>query len=371
LLTSSVLPAPLTILLGDVPSAVRLALSKVLRTESRVQIVGSTTGIDSLIAKVGQLRPDLVIVGERAATNLEHLALHHRGPVLLYTEATYPVTAVRAAAAWGVYDHFSALPAATHPDYGFLRRELLRKIFHARVLGAGARRFQAQLSTGASVSRLAAAPAALLRGVVVIGGSTGGAAAAEQVVRSLQPGLSAAVVVAIHLPAAFTTLLVERLRRAAALPVVVGRSGLSLEAGKIVVVPGGRNWVIRGEAGHRLWLESSQETVASFDEPNIDMLLSSAARAAGRHMLGVVLTGLGRDGAAGARLVRQLGGTVVAQDEQSSAVFGMPKAVIQCGAASAVLPLGNIARYVNAHVLSSRVVPLSPRSTAVTRSYTR
>lgn len=372
MLPSLVLPAPLTILFGDLPSSVRLALSKALRTEAGIQIVGSATGSEHLLTQVQLLRPDLVIVSEQSPAVLEQLALRHRGPVLLYTKSASPTLMVREAAPWGVYDHFAGLPIASHPDHGFRRRELLRKIYHARLVGAaGGKRFQAQLSTGAAASRVVPVAAQAPRSIVVIGGSTGGAAATEQIVRALQPGLRSAVVVAVHLPAAFTSLLVERLRKASALPVVAGRGGILLEAGKIVVVPGGRNWVVRGEVGHRLWLQAAHEAISSFDEPNIDLLMSSAARAAGRQALGVVLTGLGRDGTVGAQLLRQLGGTVVVQDERTSAVFGMPKSVIQAGHASVVLPLGDIARFVNSHAQSLRLAAVPARLTSVTRSYTR
>lgn len=354
------------------PGLMRLALSKLLRSDASVQIVGSTAGPDDLIAQARRLRPDLVITEALPAASMSRLAQFHRGPVLLHSALTPTSAALREAAQWGVYDHIGPVPAATHPDYGFVRRDLLRKVHHAKAVAQAALQ-RLSVSSGSATLGLNHHIGHVLstspRGVVVIGGSTGGAAAVEAVVRGLQPGLRWAVVVAVHLPAAFTASLVERVRRASALPVVEGRAGLRLQAGQIVVVPGGSNWAVRGDIGQSVWLQESAEPVACLDEPSIDLLMMSAARAAGTRTVGVVLTGLGCDGTAGAALIRHFGGTVLAQDEQTSAVFAMPKAVIRGGHASAVLPLPDMARYINGHVQPLR--PAAPRSTPAFRSYSR
>ncbi|OON70255.1 chemotaxis protein CheB [Hymenobacter sp. CRA2] len=369
--TTPVLPAPLTILLGDLPGLMRLALSKLLRTDASVRIVGSTAGPDDLIAQVRQLRPDLVITSEQAPASMAQLAKYHRGPVLLYCGQSYHASSLREAAQWGVYDSFGPLPAATHPDYGFVRRDLLRKVHQSTAVARAAVQ-RLNLATGATpMSLVGQGLSTVSRGIVVIGGSTGGAAAVEEVVRGLQPGLRWTVIVAVHLPAAFTSSLVERVRRAASLPVVEGRSGLRLQGGQIIVVPGGANWAVRGELGQQLWLHKVTEPAVSLDEPNIDLLMVSAARAASVRALGVVLTGLGSDGTAGAAAIRHFGGQVVAQNQQSAAVFAMPKSVIQAGYASAVLPLGDIARYVNSHVQPLRPLAAGARVSPVIRSYPR
>lgn len=354
------------------PGLMRLALSKLLRTDASVQVVGSTIGPDDLIAQARRLRPDLVITEALPAASMKRLAQFHRGPVLLHSALAPTSAALREAAQWGVYDHIGPVPAATHPDYGFMRRDLLRKVHHSKAVAQAALQ-RLSVSSGSTAVGLNHHIGHVLsttpRGVVVLGGSTGGAAAVEAVVRGLQPGLRWTVIVAVHLPAAFTASLVERVRRASSLPVVEGRAGLRLEAGQVVVVPGGTNWAVRGDIGQTIWLQQATEPAAGLDEPSIDLLMMSAARAAGTRTVGVVLTGLGCDGTAGAALIRHFGGTVLAQDEQTSAVFAMPKAVIQGGHASAVLPLGDMARFINGLVQPLR--PAAPRSTPAIRSYSR
>nr|WP_246559059.1 CheB methylesterase domain-containing protein [Hymenobacter piscis] len=189
------------------------------------------------------------------------------------------------------------------------------------------------------------------RGIVVIGGSTGGGPAVEKVLAALPVNFPWAVLVAVHLPGHFTGSLVDRLQRATALPVTAASSGARLEAGRVLVAPGGHNLVVRPVLeGPWLGWQTDFVSETSLDVPSVDLLMQSAARLAGRHVLGVVLTGLGRDGTAGARAIRQQGGTVIVQDQASSAVFSMPKSVIQAGQASAVVPLTDVAEYLVRHV---------------------
>nr|WP_262904720.1 CheB methylesterase domain-containing protein [Hymenobacter lucidus] len=204
-------------------------------------------------------------------------------------------------------------------------------------------------------------------GVAVIGGSTGGVQAIESLVRTLPATLTSAVLVAIHLPAHFTESFVNRLRRATALPVVVGQPGTALEAGKIIVAPGGQNMVVNA-VSRGPWLSwhtgFTTEAASLPDEPSVDLLMQSVARTVGRNALGVVLTGLGRDGTLGAQCIRQHGGFVIAQDEASSAVFSMPKSVIQTGAANIVSPLSDIADYVGRLATQLRINRVSSFSSS-------
>ncbi|MBC8085499.1 MAG: chemotaxis protein CheB, partial [Hymenobacter sp.] len=137
-----------------------------------------------------------------------------------------------------------------------------------------------------------------------------------------------------------------------------------LEPGRIIVAPGGRNLVVR-PALTGPWLswqtDFSAEAGPSGDEPSVDVLMRSAARTVGRNVLGVVLTGLGRDGTLGAQAIRQGGGMVLVQDEASAAVFSMPKSVIQAGWANAVLPLAELPAAIVRHAAQFRRVEPASR----------
>jgi two-component system chemotaxis response regulator CheB len=341
----------LTILLGNLPASVRAGLARLFPPGSDVELVGPAAATAELPALARRLRPAVVMVTEDQLLGLEQLRRHYPVPVLLYSSQTPLSGMLREVARLGVYDHVMPAPAAG-PELAEWQRLLKRKLAAARPKPA--------VAVAPQLVRAHTVPLPP-RGIVVIGGSTGGAPAVEEVLRNLPAGFPWAVLVAVHLPAHFTESLVDRLRRATVLPVTAAASGSRLVAGQVLVAPGGHNLVVRPITDSP-WLGWQTDFVseAGLDVPSVDILMQSAARLAGRNVLGVVLTGLGQDGTAGARSIRQQGGTVIVQDEASSAVFGMPKAVIQAGLANEVLPLPVVADAIIRHV-QPLVSPLAGR----------
>ncbi|QIX63107.1 hypothetical protein FY528_20035 [Hymenobacter lutimineralis] len=324
-------------MLGELPGLSRLELTRWLAAAPDMRVVGAAETAEELVQQCRRLRPGLIIAGEKALAALSQLSQARSVPILLYANGTPLPGMLREAARWGVYDYILPLLPREHSGAGQQRAEFWRKIRAVLPLKKPA----------------AANPALLLappQGLVVLGGSTGGAAAVEYVIQGLSPGLKQAVLVAVHLPAQFTSSFVSRLQRVSPLPVQAATHETRLEAGKVLVVPGGHNMVVR-PTSNGPWMgwqtEFAIETPTSFDVPSIDLLLASAARTLGRKVSGVILSGLGRDGTAGAQLVRAHGGTIIAQDEESASVFSMPKSVIQAGLASQVLPLSGIAAFIN------------------------
>jgi two-component system chemotaxis response regulator CheB len=327
-----------TILLGNLPTALRLRLLRLFQGQPDWLVVGGGGSSTDLLAAARRLRPGLIIVAQDQLRDIEQLHRTASIPVLLFGETPPLPGMLREVAAWGVYGYFQS-------DSGqpLWAAELLLKVRQAMPV---APRSLAQPTILNAVPGIAT-------GLVVIGGSTGGTLAVEQLVRALPTNLACAVLVAIHLPAAFLTSFVDRLRRATSLPVVAGGSGVLLQPGQIVVAPGGRNTLVSATSNGpwQAWqTEFTAEPSPSGDEPSLDVIMRSAARTVGRNVLGVVLTGLGRDGTLGAQAIRQHGGTVLVQDEASSAVFSMPKSVIQAGWANAVLPLHELPKAIGRHV---------------------
>jgi two-component system chemotaxis response regulator CheB len=333
-----------TILLGNLPTFVAAELTRLLHTDPTVRVVGTAVGADDLTRQARLLQPGMVIVGESHLLGLEQLHRHYIGPVLLYTTQVPLPGMLREVARLGVYDYLPPAPMHDGLRLTEWERQVKRKVQAGRPKSV-------LHSSLPKVVRRTATPLPP-RGVVVIGGSTGGAPAVEEVLRKLPADFPWAVLVAVHLPASFTDTLVERLRRASTLSVVMASEGATLEPGKVLVAPGGFNCVIK-PIGNSPWLGWQVGFVneTSLEIPSVDLLMQSAARVVGRNVMGVVLTGLGSDGTAGAEAIRERGGVIIAQDEASSAVFGMPNSVIRAGQASVILPLANIASFVLRHVM--------------------
>jgi two-component system chemotaxis response regulator CheB len=179
------------------------------------------------------------------------------------------------------------------------------------------------------------------RGVVVVASSTGGPNALARVLPALPAELGAAVLVAQHMPPGFTTSLARRLDARCALPVREAVHGEVLEADRVYLAPGGLHLLVDDAEGvPRARLEVGEPVWGV--RPAADLLFASAARAFGASTVGVVLTGMGRDGAAGLRAVREARGAALVQDRASCVVFGMPQAALDAAGADRVLPLAEI-----------------------------
>jgi two-component system, chemotaxis family, protein-glutamate methylesterase/glutaminase len=185
--------------------------------------------------------------------------------------------------------------------------------------------------------------------IVVIGSSTGGPDALAQVFSSLRADIDVPIVIAQHMPASFTKLLAERLTRVSKRTVELAEHGMPLQAGKVVMAPGGAHLSLKKEGGLVRCRLSATPDVGIY--PSADILFSSAAEIWNASVLGVVLTGMGSDGLAGSTAIHRAGGAVLAQDEESCVVWGMPRAVTEAGIAS-VLQLVDIAEVINQRVKS-------------------
>jgi two-component system, chemotaxis family, protein-glutamate methylesterase/glutaminase len=181
--------------------------------------------------------------------------------------------------------------------------------------------------------------------IVAIGSSTGGPEALASLLGAASPSLSRVpVVVAQHMPALFTGILAERLARATGRESKEGTEGERLKPGNIYIAPGNHHMTVADP--NQPVLRIGNEPPVHFCRPAVDPLFDSVAATFGAAALGVVLTGMGYDGAAGARAIAEAGGTVIAQDEASSVVWGMPGAAASVGACAAILPPLEIAETV-------------------------
>ncbi len=183
--------------------------------------------------------------------------------------------------------------------------------------------------------------------VVAIGTSTGGTQALEQVLTEL-PRVCAGIVIVQHMPEKFTAAFAARLDKLCRIAVKEAAHGDRVVPGRALIAPGGRHMLLR-RSGAQYFVEVVSGPPVNRHCPSVDVLFRSVAGAAGGNALGIILTGMGDDGAAGLLEMHENGARTIAQDEQSSVVFGMPREAIKRGGVDRVLPLGVMAREIAAY----------------------
>jgi two-component system chemotaxis response regulator CheB len=186
--------------------------------------------------------------------------------------------------------------------------------------------------------------------VIAIGSSTGGPQALFEVLGHLGTDVKQPILITQHMPATFTALLAEHITKASKIPASEAKDGEIIMPGRIYVAPGEHHMVVeRGKTGNHVRLNT--DPPENFCRPAVDPMLRSMAKIYGSRLLVVILTGMGADGQKGSAVVTEAGGSVIAQDEATSVVWGMPGAVATAGLCSAVLPLPEIAGYLRKLVM--------------------
>jgi two-component system, chemotaxis family, protein-glutamate methylesterase/glutaminase len=179
---------------------------------------------------------------------------------------------------------------------------------------------------------------------VAIGTSTGGPVALSQILPKLPARFPLPIVVVQHMPPGFTRPLAERLDAASQIAVVEGSDGLALQPGTAVIAPAGKQLRLRRSLGGAVVVTLSDEGPRSLHVPSVDVMASAVGETYGAGALGVILTGMGQDGVVGLRVIKDRGGYVLGQDEQSSVVYGMPRAAALAGLVDRVVALQAVPR---------------------------
>lgn len=181
--------------------------------------------------------------------------------------------------------------------------------------------------------------------IVAIGSSTGGPQALLALLKDLDSSVKVPILITQHMPATFTTILAQHLEKASGRKCTEASDGEVIESDRIYVAPGGWHMVVEMEDGKRI-IRLNQDPPINFCRPAVDPMLKSLAEVCDGRVLAVILTGMGQDGLIGGEAVVEMGGTVVAQDEATSVVWGMPGAVANAGICSAVASITNLTNYI-------------------------
>lgn len=189
----------------------------------------------------------------------------------------------------------------------------------------------------------------LVRDLVAIGVSTGGPPAVQKVLSGLPKDFPAAIVIAQHMPAAFTGPFAKRLDGVCQVSVKEAENGDRLMPGHVFIAPGGKHLKLHQRVS-RVEIEITTDPVEALYKPSANVLVGSAAEAVGRRALGVILTGMGSDGMEGVKVLKQKGGRALAQSDASCVVYGMPKAIVDAGLADEIVDIEEMAQAIMANL---------------------
>ena len=331
------------VLVVDDSAVVRRVLSDALSAAPGIEVVGTAVDPYAAREKIASLRPDVLTLDIEmprmdGLTFLEKLMAAHPMPVVVVSSLT-PVSSPMAFRAL----ELGAVGVVCKPGSQFSIPDVARDIVH-QVRAA----FLANVrAVGPRAPRPAPVKAseqsfATTRKILAIGASTGGPRAIEDVLSALPPAGPGTVIVQ-HMPVQFTAEFAKRLNGLCAMRVSEAKDGEEVLAGKALIAPGGRHMLLQ-RVGATYVVRLKDMPAVNHHRPSVDVMMNSVAKAAGANAVGVILTGMGSDGAKGLLAMRNAGAHTIAQDEETSVVYGMPKEAAANGGAGEILPLDKIAR---------------------------
>ena len=356
---------PIRVMVVDDSAVIRGLLTRTLEADPDIAVVASVGNGQMAISALGRADTDVIVLdiempvmdGLTALPQL--LKVSPDVKVIVASTLTQKNAQISLKALSAGASDYVAKPSSTQLNAATdFKRELIDKVkalgrarrgARQRAGGAGpAARSDLPFRPPASNKPTGPAPIVLRTAsrvppsVIAIGSSTGGPQALMTLMRSLPSVIDVPIVITQHMPPIFTATLAQHLGRVANLPAKEAARGDILEPRKIYVAPGDYHLVL-SPRGQQLEAQLNQDPPENFCRPSVDPMLRSLAQALGNRVLTVILTGMGSDGLAGSTRVVQAGGTVIAQDQATSVVWGMPGAVAQAGLCHAVLPLPAIA----------------------------
>jgi len=330
------------VLIVDDSAVVRMVISKELARFEDIEVVG--TAVDPYVArdKIVRLRPDVITLDLEmprmdGLSFLVKLMKHYPMPVVVLSSLTpkNSETALKALELGAV--DVLCKPGATHST-GDISQSLARAIRAA----ASARIQNNPGKSSIPVERVNGDSLLVqtTHKVIAVGASTGGTRAIEAVL-STMPVTSPGTVIVQHMPENFTTSFARRLNKICPMEIREASDNDRVVPGVALIAPGNRHMLLyRSGGAYRVKIKTGPRV--HYQRPSVDVLFQSVAKNAGRNAVGVLLTGMGADGAKGLLSMRENGANTIAQDEKSCVVFGMPKEAIKLGAVDEVVPLSNI-----------------------------
>jgi two-component system chemotaxis response regulator CheB len=364
------------VLIVDDSAFMRKVLETILITDENVQVVGHAKDGREAVRLSESLKPDVITmdinmpVMDGLQATAEIMTTNPRPIVVVSSESRQGAASTLRALELGAIEFVAKPSSGIDLDMHSVREDLLRKVRVAskvRVVRSASRIASAITNSGgkavapppAPASRPASAANDQRFPVVVLAASTGGPATVMRLAPGFTRDFPAAVILVQHMPAAFTTQYAAQLAEFTGARVKEAENNETVTPGTFYICPGGQHLRVMNTG--RIQLDGSSGRINGY-LPNIDITMESVAAFAGALSIGVILTGMGNDGAAGANAIKSAGGMVLAQDEATSVIFGMPSEAIKAGAVSQVLGIDDIYAAIEKQVLAiSRIATVGVR----------
>ncbi|MFB9864978.1 chemotaxis protein CheB [Rufibacter immobilis] len=348
------------VLIGDTSVRSRLVLSGMIDAEPHLEVIDTAKSKEELLDKAFSAKPDLIVAHYELTVSgslplFETVNGGDSSMLLMVSQemavetSSFPKKAVAVRRPLGQNSYRVAGDSVKARLMSSLKDFLIKY----SVVKASTRKKKEVLTTGERklhyhhLWSTAVARAEVPLNVVVVGASTGGSTAIEYLIKEINVQQPTVVLVAVHMPEKFTKRLARRLQKLTTWRVEEGYEGMKLTSNTVVIAPGGQNMRVCNSPLFPNQLSVKLERSNAMDTPSVDVLMLSAAQCAHEQVLGIILTGMGTDGTVGAQEIKKRGGIVIAQNEETSTIFGMAKSAIENGYVHGVLALGQINSIIN------------------------
>jgi len=350
---SSLHKRKIKVLVVDDSAFMRKAIRQILESDPLIEVAGIARDGQDALEKLEELNPDVVTLDINmprmdGLTCLRHIMATHPLPVVMISSLTQEgARETFRALELGAVDFIPKLSGTISLDIGKQKNEIIAKVKAAAFVrvkkgeGLSTLKVVRPKISVRKPERIGVIP----QKVVVIGVSTGGPQTLMKIIPYLPKDLRAALLIVQHMPPNFTRAFAERLNNASALEIKEAEAGDVIEEGRGYLAPGDYHMTVAKRAlGKGTIIRLSKEPSNTLHRPSVDVTMFSVAELYGENTVGVILTGMGSDGAQAMKEVKRRGGKTIAQDEESSIIFGMPKAAIEGGCVDKVVGLSEIAQ---------------------------
>jgi two-component system, chemotaxis family, protein-glutamate methylesterase/glutaminase len=338
------------VLVADDSAFMRTALTRMIESDSSLHVVGTAqTGLDAL-EKISRLQPDVVTLdiempGLNGIETLKRVMRDSPRPVIMVSSLTQEgAETTLEAPDLGAFDYVPKQLSYVSLDIIKVRDDLVNKIKAAARYRPYA--FGKMRRTEFPSAPVAATPYTGVPSIIAIGTSTGGPKALQEILPSLPQDLPVGILVVQHMPPGFTGPFAKRLNNLCKVTVHEAEPAMAVERGHVYIAPAGKHMTVRRRTSSQAVLQISSTPDNTLHIPSVDVMMLSVAEAFHSLAMGVIMTGMGADGALGMKAIFEDGGLTVGQDEASCAVYGMPRSCAEMGILKRVVPLPEIPRQI-------------------------